>query len=119
MLQHWGLGMKQKLSLILVFSLLGIFLITTAVIKLTGEGSIALSSSQSQSDKLIREKEKININKASPEELADLEGIGRISAERIVEYRERNGRFKNTRDICKVQGIGEKTYLRIKDKIET
>jgi len=56
------------------------------------------------------ETEKININKASAEELVQLKRIGPKYAARIVEYREKNGLFKTPEDIVKVSGIGPKTY---------
>lgn len=61
--------------------------------------------------------EKININTASAEELAKLKMIGSTYAERIIQYREENGPFKELEDIMKVKGIGEKTWEAIKDRI--
>lgn len=60
---------------------------------------------------------KININKAGVEELTQLKGIGTVIAGRIVEYREKNGSFESPADITKVDGIGEKTFQSIKDRI--
>ena len=53
---------------------------------------------------------KININKASAEELTQLKGIGPSIAAKIIEYRDKNGPFKNPEDITMVSGIGSKTY---------
>jgi competence protein ComEA len=52
----------------------------------------------------------ININKASAEELTQLKGIGPAYAERIVQYREAHGSFKQAEDIQKIPGIGPKTW---------
>ncbi|HHW61911.1 MAG TPA: ComEA family DNA-binding protein [Syntrophomonadaceae bacterium] len=61
---------------------------------------------------------KININTASAAEMSEhLPGIGPKLAERIVDYRTRNGGFKNIEQICEVSGIGEKRYEQIKDLI--
>lgn len=60
---------------------------------------------------------KININTASAEELAQLKNVGPKYAERIVEYRQKNGPFKNAEDITKVSGIGAKIYELNKDRI--
>ncbi|HUU39635.1 MAG TPA: helix-hairpin-helix domain-containing protein [Desulfatiglandales bacterium] len=66
---------------------------------------------------LAQEVQKININKASADELAQLEGIGQKYAERIVEFRTNNGPFKSIEDILNVPGIGPKTYEANKDRI--
>ena len=60
---------------------------------------------------------KININSATMEELAKLKRIGPKYAARIVEYREKNGPFKNPEDITLVKGIGVKTWEANKDCI--
>ena len=52
----------------------------------------------------------ININNASVEELTQLKGIGPAYAERIVQYREAHGAFKQAEDIQKIPGIGPKTW---------
>ncbi|HAZ36362.1 MAG TPA: hypothetical protein DEF85_00580 [Clostridiaceae bacterium] len=60
---------------------------------------------------------KININTASLEELKTLPRIGDALANRILEYRAKNGPFKDIKDIKNVSGIGEKMFENIKDKI--
>ncbi len=61
--------------------------------------------------------EKVNINKASIEELMQLKKIGQKYAERIVQYRANHGPFEKPADITKVQGIGTKTFELNKDRI--
>ena len=60
---------------------------------------------------------KININKASAEELAQLKGVGPSTAAKIIDSREKNGPFKSPADITLVSGIGTKTYENNKDLI--
>ena len=60
---------------------------------------------------------KIDINKATLQELVQLKGIGKTYAERIIEYREKNGKFEKVEDIMKVKGIGQKKFEAIKDLI--
>ena len=62
---------------------------------------------------------KININTAGSEELQTLDGVGPVTAEKIIDYRESNGRFKDIEDIKNVSGIGEKTFEKLKDDIGT
>lgn len=59
----------------------------------------------------------ININTATKEELMTLSGIGEAKAIAIITYRNDNNGFKNTEELIKVNGISEKLYLSIKDKI--
>ena len=64
-----------------------------------------------------QEAEKININKASVEELMQLKGVGEKIAQRIVEYRENQGPFEQIGDVTKVKGIGPKVFESNKDRI--
>jgi len=56
----------------------------------------------------------VNLNSASVAQLEALPGIGRATAERIVEYRQKNGGFKKAEDLMNVRGIGEKNFLKLK-----
>ena len=64
-----------------------------------------------------QEVERVNINKASAQELAKLKKVGPKYAVRIVEHRQKYGPFKLTEDLMEVPGIGPGTYDRIKDQI--
>ncbi len=55
-------------------------------------------------------KEVVNINTASAEELAQLPRVGPSLSQRIVAFRKENGDFKKTEDLILVKGIGEKTF---------
>lgn len=59
----------------------------------------------------------ININNADLSELQKINGIGEVKAQSIIDYREKNGGFKSIEDIKNVDGIGSKTFEKIKDKI--
>ena len=56
----------------------------------------------------------LNLNAATVAQLETLPGIGRATAERIVEYRQKNGSFKKAEDLMNVRGIGEKNFLKLK-----
>lgn len=61
--------------------------------------------------------DKININKATVQELEQLKGVGPKIAQKIVDYREKNGPFKKPEDITLVQGIGPKILEENKELI--
>lgn len=55
----------------------------------------------------------LSLNEVSAHELEDLPGIGPALAERIIEYRERTGRFSSLEELKNVKGIGERLYSKI------
>lgn len=60
---------------------------------------------------------KININTATLVELQTLSGIGEGTAQKIIEYRQLNGRFNTIEDIKNVSGIGDAKFEAIKESI--
>ncbi len=60
---------------------------------------------------------KININQADSTALQEIPGVGPATADKIIQYRDDNGRFQTIEDIKNVSGIGEKTFEKMKDKI--
>lgn len=70
-------------------------------------------SAQKQSDKPVL----ININTASVEQLSSLPRIGEKIARRIVDFRKKNGKFKRIEDLMKVSGVGEKVFVKLKERI--
>ena len=70
------------------------------------------------SDISVKNKEsKININTAEIAELEEIPGVGKSTAQKIIEYRKQNGKFKNIEDIKNVSGIGDSKFENMKDKI--
>ena len=60
---------------------------------------------------------KININQADSTMLQEIPGVGPATADKIIQYREVNGRFQNIEDLKSVSGIGDKTFEKMKDKV--
>jgi competence protein ComEA len=56
----------------------------------------------------------VNLNTATAAQIATLPGIGEKAAQRIIEYREKNGGFKKPEELMNVKGIGEKSFLKLK-----
>jgi len=59
----------------------------------------------------------VNLNSASVAQLQTLPGIGGSTAQRIVEYRQKNGSFKKIEELMNVKGIGEKSFLKLRPLI--
>ena len=59
----------------------------------------------------------IDINTASVAELEALPGIGQAIANRIVEYRQQNGKFRKPEHLLLVPGISDTKFRRIRSLI--
>ena len=63
--------------------------------------------------------EKININTAQTAELEKLPGVGRVTAKRIIEHRQKSGGYKTIEEIMEIKGMSSKKYEKIKNYITT
>ena len=61
--------------------------------------------------------QRVNINTAEAWLLEALPGIGEVSAQRIIEYRDENGPFQRVEDLTMVEGIGLATLEKLRDTI--
>ena len=50
----------------------------------------------------------IDLNAASVKELQQLPGVGPVTAQRIIEMREKSGRFRRVEDLLAIRGISQK-----------
>ena len=78
----------------------------------SGKGVILSEESNNSSSSIV------NINTANEAELEQLPGIGPSISSKIVEYRNKNGKFKNVEDIKNVTGIGDSKFEKIKEYIK-
>lgn len=60
---------------------------------------------------------KINLNAASAEQLNALPGVGKVTAERIVQWRQEHGRFATVDQLTDVGGIGDSRLARLRDRV--
>ena len=72
------------------------------------------AAAQSQPEKPQAATKVVNLNTATQADLESLPGIGARTAERILEYRQKNGSFKKIEELMNVKGIGEKSFLKLK-----
>ena len=68
-----------------------------------------------KSDSPFLEPNSINLNTADEKALLRLPGIGKVTAARIIQFREKNGDFKNINELLKIKRIGKKTLKKIKN----
>lgn len=59
------------------------------------------------------EKVYINLNSATLEELMKIPGIGEKKANDILEFKRKNGAFKNPEELMEISGIKENTFNKI------
>lgn len=82
--------------------------------------SDSLSAEKDKQEKenlLAKFDKKINLNNAYSADLQRLPGIGKVTADKIIEFREQVSRFEKIEDIMRVKGIGAKKFEKIKDLI--
>ena len=57
---------------------------------------------------------RLDLNRASADELESLPGVGAVLAQRVIAFRESVGRFHRIEDLRGVKGIGAKKFERLK-----
>lgn len=98
----------MRMTLACVLAICGTVLLTSPALK----ASVQAAQAEVQPSKAA-----INLNLATVDQLETLPGIGRKTAERIIEHRTKNGNFKKIEELMNVKGIGEKSFLKLKPMI--
>lgn len=78
----------------------------------SGESGKMVENSSKKESKIV------NINTANEEELQKIPGIGEATAQKIIEYRKENGKFKTIEELKNVSGIGESKFNQMKEYIK-
>ena len=60
----------------------------------------------------------VSLNSATAEELTELKGVGEVTAQAIVAYREEHGGFKDVEELLEVSGIGPAKLAQLKDQVQ-
>ena len=93
-------------------------LVLGAVLMCSGAGNVVAAQAQRPANSPPASPASVlNLNSATATQLAELPGIGIKTAELIVQYRGKNGPFKKAEELMNIRGIGEKSFLRIKDLV--
>ncbi|MBN2318718.1 MAG: helix-hairpin-helix domain-containing protein [Acidobacteria bacterium] len=100
-----GTMMKKKMKITLLF----VLILGLAI------GPVSVPAQQSGGDTVSAEK--VNLNTATAEQLESLPGIGPASARNILEYRKKVGKFNRIEEIINIKGIGEKKFLKLKNRL--
>jgi len=66
---------------------------------------------------LLLASDPVDINTATREELMTLDGIGKVKAQAIIDYRATNGPFGSLEELDEVNGIGDKTIKANREKM--
>lgn len=61
--------------------------------------------------------EKVDLNRATPEQFDGLPGVGPVTAQRIIEWRSKHGRFTAVEQLREIEGIGERRFGQLKDQV--
>ncbi len=114
--------MKQssgaRLRILLTLLPVCLFSCTQACVKLSQ--NIQLSSPQAAQNgpQVTHARPRLDLNTATAHELEALPGIGEALAARIVEHRQRYGRFRRAEHLIMVRGMSDRRFRKLRELVE-
>ena len=78
----------------------------------------AMAAPRGQTKAVATADSPVDLNAATVDELTKIPGIGRVTAERIVQWREQHGPFRRPEDLMKVKGIGDKSFDKLRPYVK-
>ena len=82
-----------------------------------GEQIVVGTSAADQAGEGASATGKLNLNQATVDQLDTLPGVGPVTAQAIVAWREEHGRFSSVDDLLDVRGIGDATLADLRDLV--
>lgn len=113
-------GLAERIITIIFMITAAVFVFIYIFIKETNhkftyvEGTPYVPETQVIVKEIVPDNMIVNINTASVDELMTLDGIGEVTAQKIIEYRENNNGFLTVDELLKVDGIGEAKLEKIR-----
>jgi competence protein ComEA len=102
-------GLSKRIVIVAVALLLGL---SGAAPVVSGAERMAAQGSQAGAVQAV------DLNQASAEQLITIPGIGKVMAQRIIDFREQHGPFNRVEDLMKVKGIGEKSLQKLRPYVK-
>ena len=107
----------KLVSLVMLVIILGLWQLWPAPPVNNDDLTVNSQTTAANSENSVTDTKTINLNTADVTELQNLPGVGPKKAELIIQYRQEKGSFSKIEDLTEVQGIGEKTFAKIKSQL--
>jgi len=75
------------------------------------------SATSSVNTSMVGKLASVNLNTASAAELGELPGVGPVLAERIITFRNENGRFRRVEHLMMVRGVSDRKFRELRSMI--